>query len=225
MNARLYNWFRSPPVLLLEFLILCIALPGYIIALRKAPFMFAFLWGAALYCFFVLRFVYHDHFRDLWKWEAVNRINLKPILLRWLMACAGMTVFLLLYDPGKIFYLPLHRPWFIPVLMVAYPILSALPQEFIFCSFFFERYKPIFGNGVGLVLTSAAVFAYAHILYINPVAPALSLIGGLIFATTYRKTNSLALVTIEHGLYGNFLFLIGLGFYFYSGGVVQPAIP
>jgi membrane protease YdiL (CAAX protease family) len=97
-------------------------------------------------------------------------------------------------------------------------VLSALPQEFIFCSFFFERYKAFFGEGRGMIVASAVVFAYAHCLYLNPVAPTLSLLGGLIFASTYRKTKSLALVTIEHGLYGNALFLIGLGTYFYSGG-------
>ena len=40
-----------------------------------------------------------------------------------------------------------------------------------------------------------------------------------IFASTYSKTKSLALVTIEHGLYGISLFLIGLGWYFYGGAV------
>lgn len=224
MHARLLSILRSPIFLCIEFLLLCAVVPGYIIAMRKAPFMFAFLWGAALYCFFILRFVYHDHFKTLWKWEAVTRANLAPILLRWLIACAGMTAFLYFYDFKHMLYLPLHRPWFIPVLMIAYPLLSALPQEFIFCSFFFERYKPMFGEDTLIVFISATVFAYAHVLYINPVAPSLSFIGGLIFALTYRKTKSLALVTIEHGLYGNFLFFIGLGFYFYSGGVVQPAM-
>ncbi len=70
-----------------------------------------------------------------------------------------------------------------------------------------------------MMIASAVMFAYAHLLYINPVAPTLSLLGGLIFASTYLKTKSLALVTIEHGLYGNVLFLIGLGYYFYGGNV------
>ena len=43
--------------------------------------------------------------------------------------------------------------------------------------------------------------------------------AGLIFASTYAKSKSLALVTIEHGLYGNFLFFIGLGWYFYGGAI------
>ena len=70
-----------------------------------------------------------------------------------------------------------------------------------------------------MVIASAIIFAYAHVLYINWVAPSLGIIAGLIFADTFRKHRSLALVTIEHGLYGNALFVIGLGWYFYSGAV------
>jgi len=72
-----------------------------------------------------------------------------------------------------------------------------------------------------MILASALVFAFAHVLYINWIAPLLSFIAGIIFATTYAKTKSLALVTIEHGLYGNALFLVGLGWYFYGGAVAQ----
>jgi len=43
-----------------------------------------------------------------------------------------------------------------------------------------------------MLVVNAVVFAYAHLLYINPVAPTLSLLGGLIFASTYLKTQSLA---------------------------------
>lgn len=72
-----------------------------------------------------------------------------------------------------------------------------------------------------MVAASAVTFAYAHCLYLNPIAPTLSLLGGVIFALTYLRTKSLATVTIEHGLYGDFLFFIGLGMYFYGGNVAQ----
>lgn len=155
----------------------------------------------------------------MWNWEAVTKDELKPIILRWVLASIGMIGFLYLYDPDRLFYIPLERPHIIPFLLLAYPVVSALPQEIIFCSFFFKRYEHYFGTGRKMVIASAIIFAYAHVLYINPVAPTLSLIAGLIFAYTYLKTKSLALVTIEHGLYGNSLFVIGLGWYFYSGSV------
>ncbi|MFN3700965.1 MAG: type II CAAX prenyl endopeptidase Rce1 family protein [Alphaproteobacteria bacterium] len=220
MNQALRNILLNPRFIALEFLLLCILTPAYIIYTKSAPFMFSFLWGAALYGFFILRYVYKDHLRQLWKWKAVNWENMKPILLRWVLACIAMTVFIYWYDPDRMFKLFLERPYFLPVLVVVYTLISALPQEFIFCSFFFERYKRFFGEGMKMVVASAIIFAYAHVLYINPVAPTLSLIAGLIFALTYLKTKSLALVTIEHGLYGSYLFVVGLGWYFYGGSVV-----
>lgn len=209
----------SRPFLLAEFFILCVAIPGYIIFSKSAPFMLSFLWGATLYSFCMLRFGMGHSIRELWNWQAVNWTNLKPLLMRWVLASIGMAVFIYFYDNERFFYLPRENPLFIPIIATLYPILSALPQELIFCSFFFARYAPFFGSGRGMVIASAIIFAYAHVLYLNPIAPTLSLLGGLIFAQTYSKTKSLALVSIEHGLYGNMMFITGLGWYFYSGAV------
>jgi uncharacterized protein len=214
--------FKSKPFLLAEFIVLCLLLPGYIIYTRSAPYMFTFLWGAAAYCLLVMVTLYFKGWRDLWRFDAVTWRNLKPILIRWVLAVIGMIGFLYFYNPSELFSLVLDRPQIVPMILLMYPILSALPQEFIFCSFFFKRYAPFFGGGWIMVLASAVIFAYAHILYINPVAPALSFLGGLIFALTYKKHHSLALVTIEHALYGNALFLIGLGTYFYRGNIPMP---
>ena len=207
--------------LMIEFWVLCLLIPTLIIVNTWAPMMFTFLWGAALYAFFIYRRHFFTTWRAFWSWESVTWDNLKPILIRWGLASLGMYGFMVWYDPDRLFGIFYRSPEFIPFLMVAYPVLSALPQEFIFCSFFFKRYEHYFGSGRAMVIASALVFAYAHVLYINPVAPTLGLLAGLIFADTYAKTKSLALVTIEHGLYGNSLFLIGLGWYFYSGSVVQ----
>ncbi len=205
-----------------EFILLCIFLPTIIIVFRLAPFMFALLWGTALYCYLVLRIKYPEHLKDIWKWREVNWANLRPMLIRWVIASFAMLAFIYIYDPEKVFNLFYRRPEIIPFLLVMYPVVSGLPQEFIFCSFFFKRYERFFPSQRVMIVVSAVVFAYAHMLFINPVAPALSFIAGLIFANTYAKTKSLALVAIEHGLYGNVLFLVGLGWYFYSGAVVVP---
>lgn len=82
------------------------------------------------------------------------------------------------------------------------------------------RYKPFFKSRKARVWASAIVFAYAHVLFINPVAPVLSFIAGLIFASTFAKTKSLALVTIEHSMYGLVLFAVGLGWYFWGGALI-----
>ena len=211
--------FLSRFALVAEFLLLCIALPATIVVYRLAPFMFFFLWSAAAYCWLIYRLDHHESLKQVWKWEAVTKENLKIILPRWVLCCIGMLLFTWAYDPEKLFNIILHRPGFVPFLLVLYPVLSALPQEFIFCSFFFERYHRFFPTEKAKILASALVFAFAHMLFINWIAPVFSFIGGLIFAHTYSKTRSLALVTIEHGLYGNALFLIGMGWYFWHGAL------
>ncbi len=221
INPLAQNILTHRTYIALEFLILCVLIPALIIYYTWAPLMFRFLYGGALYAFIILKLTDGRRFKTLWNWQAVSWNNLKPILIRLGFACIGMVMFLIWYDPDRLFSLLYERPSFVPVLLVAYPILSAFPQELVFCTFFFARYHIFFKTEKRLIVASAIVFAYAHILYINPVAPALSLLGGLVFAMTYAKTKSLALVTIEHGLYGNALFLIGLGWYFYSGAVLQ----
>ncbi len=212
---------KKQTLLAIEFFALCVLLPSMVIAFRLAPYMFIFLWGTAAYCWLILRVKYPKYLKTIWKWEAVNAANLKPILLRWVFACIGMLCFIYLYDPNRMFSLLFSRPYFVPFLLILYPLLSALPQEFIFCGFFFKRYEQFFKTERSKIIASTIVFAFAHMLFINWVAPTLSLIAGIIFAHTYSKTRSLALVTIEHGLYGNFLFIVGLGWYFYGGAVAQ----
>ena len=207
-------------LLAIEFLLLCVVLPTVIIVNRLAPYMLLFLWLAALYCAYHLWKGSSKNFaKDTWKWHAVNKENMMKIIPRWLLACAGMWLFMYFYDPSKLFIILYERPMALPMIFLLYPLLSALPQELIFCSFFFHRYKPFMNSDVTRIIASAMVFAYAHVLYINWVAPLFSFIGGLIFAHTYAKTRSLALVTVEHALYGNAMFLIGMGHYFWSGAV------
>lgn len=208
-------------LLALEFTLLCVVLPTVIIVFRLAPYMFLFLWTAGGVCWLVYRRYHYRDLKILWGWEAVNRANLWPILIRWAVCSVFMLAFTYFYDPVRLFYMVREHPAFVPWLLVLYPVLSALPQEFIFCTFFFERFAPFFKTDRACILASAVVFAYAHVLFINFVAPVFSFAGGLIFAHTYARTRSLALVTIEHGLYGNVLFLIGLGWYFWAGALTM----
>ncbi|MEM8550166.1 MAG: CPBP family intramembrane glutamic endopeptidase, partial [Verrucomicrobiota bacterium] len=162
---------------------------------------------------------------SVWGWHTVTWENLRPMLIRFAVMAVGMTLVaygidaIEYHEEPRLFFLLRVAPEFVLVLFLVYPLFSALPQEFIFCTFFFERYQRFFPTDKLMILASAVVFAYAHVLFINLVAPVLSFIAGLIFASTYAKTKSLALVTIEHGLYGNYLFIVGLGWFFYGGAV------
>ncbi|MEM9470291.1 MAG: CPBP family intramembrane glutamic endopeptidase, partial [Pseudomonadota bacterium] len=203
----------------LEFLLLCLVLPGFIIWGGHGQFMFAFLWAATLYCSLIYRFKFFKNWKTLFGLEAVTWENLKPILFRFSWSMALVIIFTYFYSPDRFFALPRERPEIIPAILFIYPLISALPQEFIFCRYFFKRYELFFGSGKVMILASAVIFAFAHVLFINWIAPVFSFLAGLIFAQTYMKTKSLTLVTIEHGLYGAAIFMIGLGYYFYSGSI------
>ncbi len=111
------------------------------------------------------------------------------------------------------------------MVMCLYPLLSVVPQEIIFRPFFFRRFEPLFPRPWLMLAASAITFGFAHVLFQNWVAVLMCMAGGLIFAITYQRTRSLAVVWFEHALYGCFIFTIGLGTYFYHGSVqaVQAA--
>ena len=140
--------------LAIEFFLLCVALPTLIIALKLAPFMFFFLWSAAGFCWLVYRRYHFTDLKKLWGWDSVTWVHLKPILVRWIVCSILMLAFTYFYDPEKLFNIPKNKPEIIPFLLVLYPLLSALPQEFIFCTFFFDRYTPFFKSNRARIIAS-----------------------------------------------------------------------
>ncbi len=203
----------------IEFLLLCIVFPSVIIFGKLGFFMFFFLWAATAYCFSIIYINNRSFLKEMWNTKEVTWVNMKPVLFRWALSSIVMVVFIYFYNRDVMFALLLEKPQVIPFILIMYPLLSAIPQEFIFCTFFFKRFHRLFPTENEKIIASSLVFAYAHLLYLNPVSPVLSIFAGVIFAQTYSKTRSLALVSIEHSLYGATLFISGLGYYFYSGAI------
>jgi uncharacterized protein len=143
-------------------------------------------------------------------WSGFGRVLFRDALL---MALIGVAVWL--FAPHLLFSLVEHNPVLWAAILVLYPLFSVYPQEFLFRSFFFRRYEPLFGYGSAMIIASAAAFGFVHIVFGNWLAVALTAIGGTLFSLTYRKSGSLIPVCVEHALFGNFLFTIGLGQFFY----------
>ena len=119
--------------------------------------------------------------------------------------------------PGLLFNLVRGAPAFWVPVMVLYPVLSVYPQGIVYRAFFFERYGPLFPRPVVRIAMSAIAFSFAHIIFRNPIAVSFTLVGGLLFAWRYAATGSLLTSSLEHALYGCWMFTIGLGQYFYNG--------
>ncbi len=177
------------------------------------------LWLMALVCYGLSRLSDPTRSRGGWNWQAVNAQNLKPVLLRFAVCVVAMFVATLLWRPELLFSFVRAKPAFWALVMVMYPLISVVAQEIIYRRYVWARFEPLIGSAPALILISGLGFGLGHIVFDNWVAPALCAIGGVIFSHTYHKTRSLALVTIEHALYGDAVFTIGLGRYFYHGAV------
>jgi len=120
-----------------------------------------------------------------------------------------------LFAPQMLFSLVREMPRLWLLVMILYPVFSVYPQELLYRAYFFHRFKPIFGSGPAMIAASALLFGYVHIIFGNWIAVALTAFGGFLFGMTYRKSRSLVLACLEHALFGDFIFTIGIGQFFY----------
>ena len=208
--------FNSTNYKTIELFILSIIIPFTILYFRFSSNVLIFLWLILIYCIciFCLCEKRHQKYKNK---LLITQNTLIYVFIRWIIFSFGLFIFTFYVFPEKLFIVQKSNPGFIWKIMIFYPFFSALPQEFIFCKFFFARYKSFFGEKTLMVAMSSLAFCLAHILFINWVAPVLGLVGGIIFAGTYKKTKSLLMVSIEHSLYGDTLFFIGLGWFFWGG--------
>lgn len=169
--------------------------------------------------FLVLLLINKNFNRKLFGFNGFN--NWKPIIIRFLMIALIIVVFVLIFSRDSFFILPAERPGLWLLIMVFYPIWSVYPQELIYRTWFFHRYKDLIRNETYLIILNALLFSFSHLIFRNLLVILLTIPAGLMFAYTYRRSNSLMVVFIEHMLYGNLIFTVGLGRYFYlpmSGG-------
>lgn len=139
----------------------------------------------------------------------------KPLLMRFLIFAIVSTIIVKIISPSFWFILPREKLFLWLLIMFFYPLWSAYPQEFIYRTWFFHRYRSLISDERLFFLLNAALFSFSHIIFRNWLAIVLTFFGGLMFVYTYRKSNSLIVVFTEHMLYGNFIFTVGIGQYFY----------
>ena len=205
-----------PILLALEFSLVFIGLP-LLIYFRMVPNQpIPYLLVAGLAVLLLLR---HDPTFDsgrLFTWGHM-RPYLGRLLVRDAVCLAVLGVGVRLFAPELLFSLIKRTPLFWAVIVLLYPLLSVYPQELIYRAFFFHRYQPLFGSGWVMLMASALAFGFIHIIFGNWLAVGLCIIGGLLFAVTYESSGSLLLACLDHAIFGNFIFTIGLGRFFYHG--------
>lgn len=212
--------FRSRSYLTGEFFALFVGLPVGWLLLRRvvdAPVpVIPALWMLSVVCLVVLlRDPTFDR-RRLWRAGRLRR-EVPRILAIFAVLGAALAVLVLTTMPERLFGFARRSPRFWAVVMVLYPILSVYPQGIIYRGFVFHRYRRVVGDGAPLIVLSAAAFSLAHVVLGNGWAVVLTIPAGLLFAWTYHRTRSLLTSGLEHALYGDWVFTLGLGVYFYHG--------
>jgi membrane protease YdiL (CAAX protease family) len=156
--------------------------------------------------------------RRLWIGPAFSRHILPRVALFVPLGIllTGLSYWIL---PDSFLVFPRYTPLIWALVMVLYPVLSAYPQELVFRACFFERYRPLFTSDFAMILASAVFFGFAHAFLGNWIAPVLAGIGGILFGRTYLRSGSLLIASLEHGLYGDLLFTLGMGWFFYAGSI------
>lgn len=210
---------HSKPFLLAELTLFMFGVPLLLWLVLPPRAILGVLWLMALVCYLIARAVDPARATGGWNWAAVNRANLMPMLGRFALCAAlmyGATAWL---SPELLFGFVREKPMFWAIVMVAYPLVSVVAQEIIYRRYLFARFAALLNPPLLMIIISGLGFGFGHVAFDNWVAPTLCAVGGVLFSQTYHKTRSLALVCIEHALYGNFVFTVGLGRYFYHGAV------
>lgn len=198
-----------PKYLAVELFILFIALPLSLLL----PYDFRIKGISILVAFIYLLFVLFKktpvrfkvkkeiQWRSFWKITAIKFIGIAVIT----------SIYVYIMDASALFCVPRNKPQLWVTILFVYTFLSVWPQEVIYRTFFFARYGSFFQNKKLLIFINAIIFSLAHLFLRNTLVTVLTFIGGLLFAYTFTKTKSTTLVSIEHALYGNWLFTVGMG--------------
>lgn len=195
--------------LLSEFFILFILLPVSLAIAFSIWMKIGMVVVGFIYILFKLKQSEHIKYRikKNLNWKSLWR----RILITFIVVAIVTTVYVWFQDKDALFYVPLHKPGLFVAILLVYTFLSVWPQEIIYRTFFFERYDVVFKNKTLFIFINAIVFSLAHLFFRNTLVSILTFIGGIIFGYTYLKYRSTTAVSIEHALYGNWLFTVGMG--------------
>jgi uncharacterized protein len=201
MSTIIYRW--------MEFLILFVVVPvgfafKYPIAIKMIIGIFGFL-----YIIYVILKVENVAFK------LSNQIDWKlfwkQTLIKFIVIAIITTLFVYFTNKLLLFHVVINKPLLWVFILFIYTFLSVYPQELIYRTLYFKRYEDLFKNKYILIFVNAMVFSLAHIFFKNGLVLMLTFFGGILFALTFYKTQSTLLVSIEHAIYGCWLFTIGVG--------------
>ncbi|MCK8481175.1 CPBP family intramembrane glutamic endopeptidase [Psychroserpens algicola] len=149
------------------------------------------------------------------KFKIAQNLNWKQFFKQTLIQLSAIAILTSLYmwfvDPPNFYTVVVNKPLLWLMILLIYSLFSVYPQELIYRTFFFQRYQSLFKSKTVFIILNAALFSLAHLFFRNGLVMVLTFIGGILFALTFQKTKSTLLVSIEHAIYGCWLFTVGMG--------------
>jgi membrane protease YdiL (CAAX protease family) len=162
-----------------------------------------------LYVIFVLLKVENEKFKIA---PNLNWIHFwKETLLKFLIIACLTSLFVWFTNKQMLFEVVINKPIMWIIFLLVYCFFSVYPQELLYRTFFFKRYKNLFKNESLFLFLNAILFSLAHMFFKNSLVIIITFFGGLLFAFTFNNTKSTLLVSIEHAIYGSWLFTLGMG--------------
>ncbi|MCH7525345.1 MAG: CPBP family intramembrane metalloprotease [Bacteroidetes bacterium] len=200
---------KSTQYKLIEFFLLFIVFPislalNILIEIKLAIGVLGFA-----YIVFVLLRVEKSKFRMS---KNLNWIQFwKHTFFKLIVIAIITTSYVWFTEKEALFNVLLNKPKFWLFILFVYSFFSVYPQELIYRTFYFQRYEMLFKNRSVFIFVNAIVFSLAHMFFRNSLVLLLTFLGGILFAITFNKTRSTILVTVEHAVYGCWLFTVGMG--------------
>jgi uncharacterized protein len=152
--------------------------------------------------------------------RELNRLSIPPNILKRVLLVTTTTSVLIvigvyLFATDDFLNLPRRNYMVWIYICISYPVLSVYLQEIVFRVFLFRRYSSLFVKPWMIIVASGIAFSFAHIIYFNLISVGLTFALGVYLAYIYNSTRNVLLVTIIHSFFGNLVFTIGLGQYFW----------
>ena len=194
---------------IIELLLLFVVVPTFLVLTVATWLKLSLVLLAVVYVgviskklnFFEGIFIFNKPSKSFW-----NRFLIIAILL-----FAGGFFLIKNIDEALLFKIVNTKPLLWITILFVYSFLSVIPQELLYRGYFFKRYVDAFESKKILYGLNVFCFSYCHLFLKNYWVLLITAIGGVLFLYTYTKEKDLLPVIIEHSLYGNLIFTLGLG--------------
>ena len=156
----------SNSIKIFEILLIGFLFPLTIIYFGLSRYILFFIWVVFFYTLFVYVIFYKSKNILFCIFQIKSNFNLNYfylIIIRWIILSIFLYLFTSELFSEKLFIIQKENPTVMYAVLFLYPVFSAFPQEFIFCTFFFKRYKSLFKKEYTLIFMSALIFCFAHV--------------------------------------------------------------